>query len=129
MRRTVVFCVAFVLAMCVVVRTARATPETYDFAGYVLGSKVLDPAVPLPGFLVPCNCDPFIGPSFSGTLVVDLALPPEQRLLALHIETPYDDSTTNKSDLDLVLGHPDNRVVALTSLQLAGNIPPPQWEI
>jgi hypothetical protein len=129
MRRTVLVAVAFVIAMCVVGGTARATPETYDFAGYVLGSKVLDPAVPLPGFLVPCNCDPFVGPGFSGTLVVDLALPPEQRLLALHIETPYDDNTTIKSDLDVVLGHPDNAVVSLTSSQIAGNVPPPQWEI
>ncbi len=129
MRRTIVFGVAFVLAMCVVGRTARATPETYDFAGYVLGSKVLDPSVPLPGFLVPCNCDPFVGPNFTGTLVVDLALPPEQRLLALHIENRADDNLTFKSDLDVVPGHPDNRVVSLTSSQLAGNIPPPQWEI
>jgi hypothetical protein len=129
MHRTVVFGVAFVLAMCVVGRTAHAAPETYDFSGYVLGSKVLDPSVPLPGFLVPCNCDPFVGPGFSGTLVVDLDLPPEQRLLSLHIETPYDDNTTIKSDLDVVPGHPENKVVALTSSQLAGNVPPPHWEI
>jgi len=46
MRRTVVLGVAFVLAMCVVGRTARATPETYDFAGYVLGSKVIAGTAP-----------------------------------------------------------------------------------
>jgi hypothetical protein len=129
MRRTVVFGVAFVLAICVVGRIAHATPETYDFAGYVLGSKVLDSAVPLPGFLVPCNCDPFIGPGFSGTLVVDLALPPERRLLAFHVETAYDENTTSKQDLDVVPGHPDNAVVSLTSSQLAGNVPPVPWEI
>jgi hypothetical protein len=130
MRRAVVLGSAFVLALCVVGRTARAAPETYDFVGYVLGSKVLDPAVPLPEFLVPCNCDPSgQGPTFSGTLVVDLALPPEQRLLALHIENRLDDNLTIKSDLDVVPGHPDNKVVSLTSSQLAGNVPPLPWEI
>lgn len=129
MRRTILFGVAFVLAMCVVGQTARAAPETYDFAGYVLGSKVLDPTVPLPEFLVPCNCQETGPPNFTGTLVVDLALPQDQRLLALHIEIAADDNATIKSDLDVVPGHPDNAVVSLMSSQLAGSIPPPRWEI
>jgi hypothetical protein len=112
MRLTIVF-VAFILAMAVVGRTAHAAPETYDFAGYVLGSKVLNPAVPLPGFFVPCKCDG-TGADFTGTVVVDLALPQDQRLLALHIETPGD-NTVSTTDLDVVPGHPDNRVVSLTS--------------
>ena len=40
--------------------------------GYVVGSKVLDPTVPLPAYLVPCFCPVFQDEKFfTGTLVVD----------------------------------------------------------
>lgn len=127
MRRTILFGMAFVLALSAVGQTARAAPETYDFTGYVVGSKVLDPTVPLPAYLVPCDCLVFqYEKFFTGTLVVDLALPQDQRLLALHVDAT---GTGEKyEDLDLIPGHPDNAVVSLTSAQLAGTAPP-HWEI
>jgi hypothetical protein len=128
MCRTILLGVAFVLVVCVVGQTAQAAPETYDFAGYVVGSKTFDPAVPLPRFFRPCQCVEIPSPAFTGTLVVDLALPQDQRLLALHIETPGD-NTVVTSDLDVVPGHPENKVVSLTSSQLAGTVPPIPWEI
>jgi hypothetical protein len=124
MRRTMPFGAVFVLGLCVLGQTARATPETYEFEGYVAGSRVLDPAVPLPSFLA-CACS---NPLFSGTLVVDLALPPAQRLLALRIKGPRDPRGDSEA-FEVLPGHPDNRVVSQTTSEVGSNIPLPHWEI
>jgi hypothetical protein len=123
MRRTILFGAAFILAICLFVQPARGAPETYDFAGYVAGSKVLDPTVPLPEFLGPCSCPHLNPPAFHGTLVVDPALPPDQRLLKLSL------ISYTAQGLEVLPGHPDSRVVSLTTSQLAGNVPLPHWEI
>jgi hypothetical protein len=65
MRARIIFGVGFILACCAFGQVARAVPETYDFEGYVGGSKVLDPAVPLPRFLALCDCpNPVTAPIF-----------------------------------------------------------------
>ena len=123
-RHRALFEAAIVLAICVFCQAARAAPETYDFEGYVGGSKVLDPGVPLPRFLELCDCPhAVIAPLFIGTLVVDLALPPEQRLLELSV------FAFTGERLEVLPGHADNSVVSQTTADVGTQVPPPHWEI
>jgi hypothetical protein len=118
MRDRIVISTALVFAVCVFGQSARAAPGTYDYVGYVTHVKVLDSSIPLP--------PQFSGrahPFFLGTLVVDLALPPQQRLL--HLSAFEREGGT----IEVAIGHPDNKVVSQRTSELGIGVPPPHWEI
>ncbi|HKU13574.1 MAG TPA: hypothetical protein VJQ52_04210 [Steroidobacteraceae bacterium] len=126
MRRGIVMGVALVFAVGVVAQTARAAPESYDYVGWITKIQVLDPSVPLPQLFIECNgcVGGRRGPSFAGSLVVDLALPAEQRLL--HLSAADGEEVAL---LEAAPGHPDNKIVSQRTSDLGIGAPLPAWEI
>lgn len=100
-------------------QSARAAPETYDYFGWIIDVKVLDPSVPLPSLFA----DARQFPGYRGTLIVDAALPPDQRLLYLSA------ADGEAGMMEVAAGHPDNRVVSQRTSDLGIGVPPPHWEI
>jgi hypothetical protein len=124
MRDKAVIGVALVFSLCAFSHSARATPETYDYWGWATQVKVLDSSVPLPVNFVECRCaGGREGAQFLGTLVVDLALPPQQRVLHF---SAFD---APGGTIEAAVGHPDNRVVSQNTSQLGIGVPPPHWEM
>jgi hypothetical protein len=124
MRDRIVIGVALVFALCVCAQNARAAPETYDYEAWATDVKVLDASIPLPRNFIECDCpEGRVSAPFLGTLVVDLALPPQERLLHL---SAFD---LQLGTIEAAVGHPDNRVVSQTTSELGIGVPPPHWEI
>jgi hypothetical protein len=103
---------AFVLTTHVFGQAARAAPVAYDFTGYVVRHVVSDPTVPLP-----------LRTPILGTLVVDLALPPDRQLLGFTV------LGLEGLPVEALPGHPDNRISSQTTFDLDIGVPPPHWEI
>jgi len=119
MRHKAVIGLALVFALCVVSQSARAAPVTYDYFGRIAQVKVLDSSVPLPYNFV----DRETNSAFTGTLAVDLALPPAQRLLRFSaFEAPG-------GMIEAAVGHPDNKVDSQKTSELGIGVPPPHWEM
>src|SRR5688572_20265678 len=121
MRDRIVIATTLILATFIFGQSARAAPATYDYVGWVTHVKVLDPSIPLPENFGPG------ARQFLGTLAVDLALPPQQRLLHLSaFDTPLVD---NRGTIEAATGHPDNRVISQRTSELGIGVPPPHWEV
>ncbi len=119
MREKAVSAVALVFTLFVFSQSAWATPETYDYVGWVTQRKVLDASVPLPYHFEEHGQNA----AFLGTLTVDLALPPQQRVLHFSaFDAPGE-------TIEAAVGHPDNRVVSQNTSQLGIGVPPPHWEM
>jgi hypothetical protein len=103
---------AFGLTIHVFGQAARAAPVAYDFTGYVVRSIVADPTVRLP-----------LHTPIYGTLVVDLALPPDRQLLGFTV------LGLSGLPVESLPGHPDNRISSQTTFDLNSGVPPPHWEI
>lgn len=110
---------AALVVICFFGHSARAAPETYDYVGWISDVRVLDPSVALPRLLVEARPSP----AYRGTLVVDVALPLEQRLL--HLSAAEGEAGM----MEVATGHPDNRVVSQKTSDLGIGVPPPHWEI